>query len=272
MLSYGRGIISVNILDAIQNQTDLAMIGRSLGLTALGLYQLAGKLPEATVTIIVKVASRVLMPTFSRVAAEGADPKEAYLAAARYIAAVTLPIAAGLAILSRPLVLVFFGPQWAAAAPIVTALAILTGIRALGIQPGDVLKATGRVTTLARIQILRTILIVVVVIIAAQYSAVAVAASMAVVDGIAVIIAFVVTARVIGVSATEIGRAYAPSLAAVAVMTAAVLAWEQWGPSLAPLPHVAAGVTLGVVTYAAALSVTAPRMIPEAVKALASGK
>lgn len=264
MLAYGRGIISVNILEAVLVQTDLAAVGRSLGVTALGLYQLAGKLPEATVTVIVRIAGRVLLPAFSRVAASGEDPKHAYLTAARYIAAVTLPLSAGLAILAEPLVLVFFGTDWIAAAPILTALAILAGIRALGVQSGDVLKATGRVGTLARIQVLRAVLVVIVVIIAAQRSAVAVATSLALVDGIAVTIAFFITARVIGVSPREIGRAYAPSLAAVTAMSAAVLAWQMWGLDLAVALDVAISVTIGAAAYLLALAIIAPRMLAEA--------
>ena len=266
MLSYGRGIIFVNVLGAVQDQTDLAMIGRWLGLTALGLYQLAGKLPEATVMVIVRVASRVLLPAFSRVSASGEDPKEAYLAAARYIGAVTLPIVTGLAILARPFVLTLFGPQWIAAAPIVTALAILAGVRALGTHPGDVLKATGRVGTLARIEICRAIVIVIVVMIAARFSAVAVAASLAVVDGMAMVVALTLTARAIGVRFGELVHAYAPSVISSAAMAVVLLGWQRFGPELfepelsVPV-SLAIAVLLGGITYLAMVRVTDPPML-----------
>lgn len=263
MLSYGRGIIFVNMLSALQNQTDLAVIGRFLGMTTLGLYQLAGKLPEATVTVIVRVASRVLLPVFSRVSASGENPKEAYLGAARYIGAVTLPVVTGLAILARPFVLLFFGDAWVAAAPIVTALAILAGIRAIGTHPGDVLKATGRLGTLARIEMVRAVVIVVVVIIAARRSAVAVAASLAAIDGAMTLVAFAITARAIGVSIREIVRAYAPSAVAAAVMAGVLLAWQRWAPPLPLAAHVAIGVVCGAMTYLAVVTLTAPQMVLE---------
>lgn len=256
MLAYGRGIIFVNILGAIQDQTDLALIGRTLGLTALGLYQLAGKLPEATVTVIVRVASRVLLPAFSRVTAAGGHPKEAYLAAARYIGLVTLPVVTGLAILAHPFVLALFGPQWIAAAPIVTALAILAGIRALGSHPGDVLKAMGRVGVVARIETLRAVLIVIGVLIAARRSAVAVAATMAIVDGIAITISFIVTARAINVKFVEIVRAYAPSAISAATMAAALLAWCHWMPGMGLALDILLPVTLGAIVYLGALAVS----------------
>lgn len=270
MLAYGRGIIFVNVLGAVQDQTDLAVVGRWLGMTALGLYQLAGKLPEATVMVIVRVASRVLLPAFSKVSASGTDPKDAYLGAARYIGAVTLPIVAGLAILAQPFVLTFFGPQWVGAAPICTALAILAGIRALGTHPGDVLKATGRVGTLARIEVVRAIIIVIVVVIAAQYSAVAVAASLAIVDGIGMIIALMFAAWAIGVSARELFGAYAPSFFAAAAMAAVLLVLQRMMAGTAAPLQLMIAVPTGFVTYVTVLRLSDPRFFAEARRLLPS--
>ncbi len=264
MLAYGRGIIFVNVLSSIQHQTDLLMISRWQGLTALGLYQLAGKIPEATVAMIYRVASDVLLPAFSRVSAAGESTKGVYLAAARYVGSATLPIACGLAILSRPFVLLFFGPKWVAAAPIVSALAVLAGIRALSAQPGDVLKATGRVGLMARLGFLRVILIVIAVVVAARWSALAVAVALVIVDGAATLLAFSVTSRAIGVSLREVGRAFAPSLAASAGMSVVLLAWMRWGPSLPLLAEVIAAVALGGITYLAILRTTDPKIMGEA--------
>ena len=264
MLAYGRGIIFVNVLSSIQHQTDLLMISRWQGLTALGLYQLAGKIPEATVAMIYRVASDVLLPAFARVSAAGESTKRVYLAAARYVGAVTLPIACGLALLAQPFVLLFFGPKWVAAAPIVSALAVLSGIRALSAQPGDVLKATGRVGLMARLGFLRVVLIVIAVVIAARYSALAVAVSLVIVDGIATLLAFSVTSRAIGVSLSEVGKAFAPSFTASAGMGAVLVAWMRWGPVMPLLPGVMVAVALGGIVFVAILSMTDRQILGEA--------
>jgi lipopolysaccharide exporter len=265
MLSYGRGIIFVNVLSAVQKQTDLLMIARRLGMTPLGLYQLAGKIPEATVAMIYRVASDVLLPAFSRVSASGENPKRVYLAAARYVSSVTLPIAAGIAILSKPLVLMFFGPAWIQAAPIVSALAILSGIRSLGAHPGDVLKATGRVGVLAKIGFLRTALIVISVMIASNYSALAVAVALLAVDTFATFISFSVTSRAIGITLGEVGKAFAPSVIAAGSMSVALLAWLRFGPHLSPaIIAVALSVALGAIAYVVTLRFADPGILGEA--------
>lgn len=269
MLAYGRGIIFVNVLSSIQHQTDLLMISRWQGLTALGLYQLAGKIPEATVAMIYRVASDVLLPAFSRVSAAGESTKGVYLAAARYVGAATLPVACGLALLAKPFVLLFFGPKWVEAAPIVSALAILSGIRALSAQPGDILKATGRVALLARLGFMRVTLIVIAVVIAARYSALAVAVSLVIVDGIATLLAFTVTSRASGVSLREVARAFAPSFTAAAGMSAVLLAWLRWAPELTPAAFNAlVPVALGAIAYLAILRVTDPHILAEALRLL----
>ncbi|HVS30067.1 MAG TPA: lipopolysaccharide biosynthesis protein [Thermoanaerobaculia bacterium] len=263
MLAYGRGIIFVNVLSAFQYQTDLVMISRWHGMTALGLYQLAGKIPEATVAMIYRVAGRVLLPAFSRVSAAGTNPNQSYLAAARYVGAVTLPVACGLAILAEPFVLLFFGPNWVAAAPIVSALSILAGIRALGSHPGDVLKATGRVGLLARIGFLRVAAIVAAIIVAVRWSPLAVAVALVVVDSVALFLALAVTSRAIGIPLAAVGRAYAPSFLAAAGMSGALLAWLQWGPVLALPVGVIVAVVLGAVIYLALLRLTDPAILTE---------
>lgn len=264
MLSYGRGIIFVNVLSAIQHQTDLLMISRWQGLTALGLYQLAGRIPEATVAMIYRVAGNVLLPAFSRVVAAGENPKGVYLAAARYVGTATLPVACGLAIMAKPFVLLFFGPKWIAAAPIVSALAILAGLRAFSAHPGDLLKATGRVGLVARLGFLRVTLIVIAVVIAARYSALAVAVALAIVDGIATLITFSVTSRAIGIRFAEVRRAFTPSLLAAAAMSAVLLIWLRWGPQFSALIGVVVGVTIGAVAYLATLRFTDPLVFVEA--------
>lgn len=264
MLTYGRSIIFVNVLAAIQRETDLLMVSRRQGLTSLGLYQLAGKLPEATVLMIYRVASDVLMPAFARLSAAGQDTKRVYLDTARYVAAATLPVTFGLAVMAKPFVLLFFGPKWEAAAPIASALAIVAGVRALAAHPGDLLKATGRVNVLARIGFVRVTAIVIAVVWAARYSALAVALALLVVDTIATFIAFTITARTIGVAMLDVGRAFAPSFTASAVMSAVVFGWIRLAPAWPAFLTVMIGVILGGAVYLFILHLTDRALLVEA--------
>jgi hypothetical protein len=104
------------------------------------------------------------------------------------------------------------------------------------------------------------------VVIAARSSALAVAVALVIVDGLATLLAFTVTSRAIGVSLREVGRAFAPSLIASAAMSAVLAVWMRWGPEMPLIPGVVVAVTLGAVTYLAALRVSDPGILNEALR------
>lgn len=254
MLGYGRGIIVVNILAAITHHADLAIVGRYLGVTVLGLYQMATKIPEATIIVLVWVVSRVLFPAFSRMHATGESLRRPYLTASRYISAVTVPATIGLSILATPIVLVFLGRQWIAAAPILSALAIYAGFRSISTHGGDALKATGRAQLLARIAFVKALLIVPALLIGARFGAAATAVALTVATAITTAITLVAASRAIGVTLGSVLRSFMPSIAAGAAMAVPLIGWLRWSAGLLPVAQVAGGVAIGAMVYIAVLA------------------
>lgn len=256
MLKYGRGLTFVDILGTILAHSDFAAVGRFLGPAALGIYQMASRIPDP-MTVFAGVVSRVLFPAFSKLYAAGKSVQAAYLVAARYVAAITIPTVTGLCLLARPIVLICFGPKWIAAAPIVSVLSILAGIQALSNHAGDVLKGTGRAGLLARIESIRAVVVIPAVVIGAMKSALAVAIALTIADGAMTIVAFILSARATDISLRSVARAFAPSALSAAVMGLAVEAWLRFGPdNLADLLTVIVAVAIGIVVYVAMLALT----------------
>lgn len=254
MLGYGRGIITVNIMAAVTHHADLAVVGRFLGTTALGLYQMASKVPETTVVVLLWAVSRVLFPAFAKMHAAGDSLRRPYLTAARYISALAIPAAVGLFLTARPVVLVFLGPKWVDAAPILSALSIYVGLRALSTHAGDVLKATGRAQLLARLSVLKAILIVPALLAGVRWGATGVALGLVTATAVSTLITLVVASRIIDVGLTEIGAASLPSLAASAIMAVPVVLWLRWSGHLPAIVQLLAAVAIGAAVYAAALA------------------
>lgn len=258
MLRYGRGIIAVNIIASVLHHADLAIVGRFLGVTPLGLYQIAAKIPEATVIVLLWVVSSVLFPTFSKLHAAGSSLERPYLIATRYVSAVTFPAAVGLALLARPLLLLFFGPQWASAAPILSALAAYAGLRSITSHAGDILKATGRAQVLAGIAVVQALLLLPALLIGAMQSAVAVATALAIVELVAASVKLVIASRLINVRLFKIVRSFARSAVAAAILGGSLLAWNYYSANLSVLTQVIVGVAGGGVIYAIALRLVDP--------------
>ena len=255
MLRYGRGIIYVNALSVIGHHADLAIVGRMLGVTALGLYQMATKIPEATIIVILWVTSKILFPAFSKLHAAGASLHRPYILATKYVAAVTLPAATGLSILSTPAILVAFGTQWVAAAPILSALAISAALRGIGTQAGDLLKAAGHATLHARISTIKMIPAVPLLILGASTgSAMYVGVALAVSSAINSSIDIGVTSRVMRIPLRDVAAACIPSVIASATMGITLLGFLRWTPHAVPAVQFFGGVILGGIVYAVTLA------------------
>ncbi len=224
MLRYGRGIVGVNVVAAISHHADLAIVGRTLGSTALGIYQLADRIPDSAVLVLVWVISKVLFPAFSRMRDES-ELRRGYLKALKYVSVATIPIATGLVVAAGPVVHVAFGPRWSAAAPVLQWLAVYVGVRSLGTHAGDILKATGRPGLLAWFGVFKAVFVVIVMILAAPYGLTAVAMSLALGTALTVVLNLAIVMHLLHFGWGAVARALRSSaIAGTALAIAALLA------------------------------------------------
>lgn len=263
MLAYGRGIIAVNLLAAVTHHADLVVVGRMLGARILGLYEMAYKVPEITVIISVWVVSKVLFPAFSRAHAEGEEVGRLYVTALRWIGLLAVPSSLGLALIAEPLVVTLFGERWREAIPILQALALYTGLRALGAHAEDVLKATGRPGLLAAIGVAKALILVPLLLLAARSGPVAVALTMAGVAALTLLFSVAVVCRLTRVKPLDLLAALRPSLLAGAAMSAALLAWQRLGPGTDGPLTLLATLAIGTASYLAVLWMVQPGLISE---------
>jgi PST family polysaccharide transporter len=262
MLRYGRGIVIVNLLGAIVHRADMAIVGRMLGVTALGFYQLGDRMSDMTVTVLLWVISKVVFPIFARVHALGHGLAEAYLTAMRYISLTTIPATIGLFMMAEPLVVTVFGEVWRPSIPIVQALAVYAGFRALGTHSGDVLKATGRSGVLARLAVLKIVLIVPALILAARFNMMAVAITLAALTSLTGFLNIWIVCRLAKIPLIDVFRAMRLSLIGGAVLALALLAWNRF-TDLRAGASLAGGAAIGTAAYLIAVRLFSPRVYRE---------
>lgn len=260
MLTYGRGIMWTNILHAVSSDADLAFVGHYLGVTTLGLYQMAARITEAGVSVVLRVISKVLFPAFAKLHGAGERLRRPFLFATHLVPAITFPAAIGIAVLAKPIIVAAFGAQWVAASRILALLAIYIGVQTLANHAGDLLKATGRANILVKLAIFRSILVLAALFIAAPHGAEAIAGSLVITATIVTSIMTVIACRVIDVSFSDLARAYLPSMISVAVMVVAVTLWKRVVASLGAWPQVLSGVAVGMIAYLIVLRITDPEI------------
>lgn len=253
LVRYGKGIVAVNVLAGVVHHADLVVVGRMAGTTALGLYQVASRVPEMTVTLAVWVTGHVLFPAFSRLHRAGETVATGFLAALRWIPLLTLPTAAGLFLVADPLVPILFGESWRPAVPILRALAVYAGIRSLGSHSGDVLKATGRSGLLAGLGVLKAAVLLPALIWAGFRGPVAVAWALAGVTSATALLNLIVVSRLLEIPWYQIVRAPIPAVLATGAMIAGVSLADRLTDPLSPPLELGVLIVAGLVLYVLAI-------------------
>lgn len=263
LFRYGRSIVAVNMLSVIVHHADLLIVARFLGLTALGFYQMAVKIPEMTITVLVRAVSHVLFPALSRVCAQGQDPVATYLATLRGVALVTVPAAVVLVMMAEPLVVMLFGPKWTPSIPVVQALTAVACLRALGTNAGDLLKASGRPGTLVVLATVKASLLIPALMMAASDGMVSVAATMIVVTAATAALDILVACALTRTSGRSLLAAIIPGGLAGAAVAAGLALVNASLPAAAPPVFVPVSLAVGLIAFVWAVRVLCPATYDE---------
>ena len=137
LLRYGGKLMANNLLAIFTANLDYLIVGRIMGVQALGIYTLAFRLPELLVKELSNVISQAIFPTLVKWNAAGQDARRGFLTSVRLINVLTLPLGAGLALLAKPFILVAFGDKWVQAWQVTQAIAVFSMLRALARSFGD---------------------------------------------------------------------------------------------------------------------------------------
>jgi PST family polysaccharide transporter len=261
MLRYGAGIVAVNMLAAVVHHLDAVVVARTLGPAALGIYQIAYRVPEMIVSLLVWQAGKVMFPSFAQLRKSGGDVGAAYVVSLKYLALLAGPFGIGLFLLADPLVLTLFGSAWAPAAAVLRALALFAALRALGSPTGEVLKAAGRPELLAALAGVKAALMVPCLLLASRGGLVAVAWTVTGVGAATTLLSLAASSRIAGVSPASILTALRPCAAVTAVVAVAVASGAWLTRGAPPALTLALGSAAGLAAFAAVVGRLDPALI-----------
>ncbi len=125
-------------------QIDSLLIGKLLGLAALGVYTLPKNLVLRPIFLINPIITRVTFPMMSKMQDDIITLKNTYLKTINYLSSVTFPFYIFLAFFAEPVILILFGKGWESSVVILRILAIWAAIRSTGNPIGSLALARGR--------------------------------------------------------------------------------------------------------------------------------
>jgi O-antigen/teichoic acid export membrane protein len=127
ILRFAKDPIGVELLEKFRSNLDYLLIGRFIGVEALGIYYFAFNAGLGISLSIVSMFSTTLLPYFCEVRADRQRLKQRYLHGLKMIACVAFPLVIIQSLLAPFYVPIIFGQKWVAAVPILI-IVCLSGI------------------------------------------------------------------------------------------------------------------------------------------------
>ena len=144
VLKFGIPLAGANILNYMLLNADFAFIGSLLGAALLGIYTLAFNVASWSTSVLGGTINSVVMPALSALRAEPDRLRDTMRRWSRLVALISFPVSAMTAALAADIVQVLYGSKWAAAAPVLTVLAIYGAVFVISLLLSNLLVGLGR--------------------------------------------------------------------------------------------------------------------------------
>ncbi len=143
-LNFGLYQMAEKTLNYFNSQIDTLLIGKLLGVEALGFYNIAKQIIMKPIQIINPIVSKVSFPVMAKIQHDTDKLKEIYLKTINLLSSTNFPIYLFMFITAPQLVALIFGEKWIDAVVIVQILSIYGALRSIGNPVGTLLLAKGR--------------------------------------------------------------------------------------------------------------------------------
>lgn len=124
IIGTGSKLSALYATGALGTRTPDMIVGKVLGLVAVGLYSRAASLSDQFRMLISGAIGSVFYPAFARIRDRGEPLGPAYLRVCAGYSAVIWPGMAGLALAAEPIVHLLYGEAWAGVVPLLVAISI----------------------------------------------------------------------------------------------------------------------------------------------------
>lgn len=126
------------------SRADQLIIGKLIGVTDLGYYNLAYNLVILPVQGINPIITRVAFPVYARIHNEGGKLVKGYSEMLKLLALLNFPVFFAMMVFAEPIIASFYGGQWLPSAELVKVLGFVGIICSLSNPLGSILLAKGR--------------------------------------------------------------------------------------------------------------------------------
>ena len=160
LFGFGRWVLGSSILGFLITQGDDIFVGKMLGVTALGLYQMAYLISNLPATEITHIVSQVTFPAYSKLQNDVKRLREAYLDVLQLTAFISIPLAGGIFVLAPEFTRIFLGEKWMPMVPAIQVLVLAGFVRSIAATTGPIFHGVDRPSVDTTWQVIRLIVLV----------------------------------------------------------------------------------------------------------------
>lgn len=228
IFNFSKWLLLHGIFFNLKQRTDIFIIGKWLGPTTLGYYDIAKTVSELAGADMVATLKNVSFPAYAKIADDRARLRQVVIESFAVIFTIGAPIAIMTGLVSDPFVRVFLGSNWVEAIPLIKILVVYAVIHMCSATCSATLLALGKTRTVAMAQIIGAIVAVPLIFLGMQYWGVHGAAWAFVISGAFTTWYVVMFAlKEIECPIAMVMRPIRRTLASLALMAAAVLLADQ---------------------------------------------
>ena len=154
---FGVQMLTISLAGSLTSRLSDLVLGQVAGLTALGLYSRASGLNSLLWENVHLVISRIVFVDFAEHRRRSLSLGETYLRIVAMVTGLLWPAFGGLAIISGPLILRIYGPNWTKAALPLSMLSISSAILVSITMAGEIYMVNGQTSKQVRYELKRTI-------------------------------------------------------------------------------------------------------------------
>jgi O-antigen/teichoic acid export membrane protein len=131
VLHRGKWVTASSIFNYLFHNSDDMIVGKILGISNLGLYQMAYKISIFPITEISDVVSKVVFPVYARIDNDRARLKRAFFKTLTLISVLSISLGVFLFIFAREVIFLVLGESWIDILPFLKILIIFGIIRGI---------------------------------------------------------------------------------------------------------------------------------------------
>lgn len=161
LFRFGRWVLGSSILIFFITQGDDLLVGKILGVTMLGFYQMAYRFSNTPATEITHVISSVAYPAYSKLQENLDKLRDAYFRVLKVVSFLTFPLSVAIVVLADDFVILFMGEKWSPMIPAMRILAFAGLFRSIAAISGPLFLSLGKPKIDTKMQAIRFCIIAV---------------------------------------------------------------------------------------------------------------